>query len=187
MWLYSHKLRLSMVSMTNCIQLWLIKKTPVKWKTSSNKLKCHVSFRACNRHLILNKKKHEEKYTDFINRRTFFLLSLPLENVHKIQGSKYLGSPRIWVCLHPCHLVYLQPMNTPRHSSSFLCTCHPFLWNTFLTFFLSHFQFQPPFKTLPFFVTSSLISLAISNLCPLNPLLSLTQYTILSFVPLLFF
>lgn len=143
------------------------------------KMSCYI--RACNGHLILNIEKYEERYTDFINRKSFFLYSSTRKCSTNIQGATGVaseGCPRIPVCLHPCTWSIYSPTNTPSLSSSLLCTCHSFLWNSFLTFFLSHRQFQLSFKT-PFFLlflTSSLTSLAISKVAALqNPILSLTQ------------
>lgn len=130
------------------------KNCKMKDKFKYIKMSCYI--RACNGHLILNTEKYEERYTDFINRKSFFLYSSPRKCSTNIQGAKCVasqGCPRISVYLHPCTWSTYSPTNTPCLSPSLLCTCHSFLWNSFLTFFLSHLQFQLSFKT-PYFCCS---------------------------------
>lgn len=125
------------------------KNCKMKDKFKYIKMSCYI--RACNGHLILNIEKYEERYTDFINRKSFFLYSSPRKCSTNIQGAKCVasqGCPRI----SALYLVYLQPHDTPA-SHPLSCARHSFRWNSFLTFFLSHLEFQLSFKT-PFFCCS---------------------------------
>ena len=204
---------------------WL-KKTVI-CNASPNKLQYHVTFQACNRHLLLNIKKQGERYacvlSHFSHVKLFttlwtvahqaplsmgfsrqenwsglpcpppgdlpqpgikhmspalqveslllstgealekdilillienhFPLTIPLGNVQQYSGARYLacqGHPHSSVYLHPFTWATSNRTDTPYHSSSFLGSCHLFIWSTSLTFFLSHLQFQLSFKILHF-------------------------------------
>lgn len=141
MWLYPHKLLLSMVSITNCIQLWVIKKITVKWKTSPNKLKCHVIFRACNRHLYFEHKETWRKVDWFYYQEIIFPYSPTRKCSTNTQGAKCWDLARGTCASQSVFTLAIwsadSPMTTPCHPSAVHTLFLP-LW------YFPYFFYQPP-------------------------------------------